>query len=146
MTHKDWRVIKPQHNQICCILNGPAAKKRDLRTLCEQRRSRPACKSPQTGQDLRCSPTQYRDLGGWANWSRSSPFVYALRAFLSAGGPNTVSGRRVFISHKKAVSHVINSRALTSEKPWFNKAIHALLIHGYATFNMIVPGPQICCR
>ena len=27
-----------------------------------------------------------------------------------------------------------------------NKAIHALLMHGYATFNMIIPGPQICCR
>ena len=46
----------------------------------------------------------------------------------------------------KAVSHVINSRALTGEKPYINKAIHALLMHGYATFNTIVPGPQICCR
>ena len=44
------------------------------------------------------------------------------------------------------MSHVINSRALTGEKPCINKAIHALLMHGYATFNMIVPGPQICCR
>ena len=44
------------------------------------------------------------------------------------------------------MSHVINSRALTDEKPCINKAIHALLMHGYATFNMIVPGPQICCR
>ena len=44
--------------------------------------------------------------------------------------------------------HVINSRALTDEKPCItcNKAIYALLMHGYATFNMIVPGPQICCR
>ena len=41
------------------------------------------------------------------------------------------------------MSHVINSRALTGEKPCINKAIHALLTHGYATFNMIVPGPQI---
>ena len=41
------------------------------------------------------------------------------------------------------VSHVINSRALTGEKPCINKAIQALLMHGYATFNMIVPGPQI---
>ena len=47
---------------------------------------------------------------------------------------------------EKAVSHVINSRALTGKKPRINKAIHALLMHGYATFNMIVPGPQICCR
>ena len=47
--------------------------------------------------------------------------------------------------HKK-VSHVINSRALTGEKPCINKAIHALLMHSYATFNTIVPGPQICCR
>ena len=46
----------------------------------------------------------------------------------------------------KAVLHVIDSRALTGEKPWINKAIHALLMHGYATFNMIVPEPQICCR
>ena len=35
---------------------------------------------------------------------------------------------------------------LTGEKPCINKAIHALLMHGYATFNMIVMGPQICCR
>ena len=42
--------------------------------------------------------------------------------------------------------HVINSRALTSEKPCINKAIHALLMHGYATFNVLVPGPPICCR
>ena len=38
--------------------------------------------------------------------------------------------------------HAINSHALTGEKPCINKAIHALLMHGYATFNMIVPGPQ----
>ena len=43
------------------------------------------------------------------------------------------------------MSHVINSRALTGEKPCINKAIHALLMHGYATFNMLVPGPQNCC-
>ena len=41
---------------------------------------------------------------------------------------------------EKVVSRVINSRALTDEKPCINKAIHALLMHGYATFNMIVPG------
>ena len=46
----------------------------------------------------------------------------------------------------KTVSHVINSRALVGEKPCINKAIHVLLMHGYATFNMIVSGPQICCR
>ena len=45
----------------------------------------------------------------------------------------------------KTVSHVINSRALTGEKPCINKAIHALLMHGYTNFNMTVPGPQICC-
>ena len=44
------------------------------------------------------------------------------------------------------MSHVINSRAVTGEKPCINRAIHALLMHGYATFNMIVPGPQNCCR
>ena len=48
--------------------------------------------------------------------------------------------------HKKAVPHVINSRALTSEKPCINKAIHTMSMHGYATFNMPVPGPQNCCR
>ena len=41
--------------------------------------------------------------------------------------------------HKKAVSHVNNSRALTVEKPCINKAT---LMHGYATFNMLVPGLQ----
>ena len=41
---------------------------------------------------------------------------------------------------KKAVLHVINSRALIGEKPCINKAVHALLMHGYATFKMIVPG------
>ena len=35
----------------------------------------------------------------------------------------------------------VKSRALTGEKPCINKAIHALLMHGYATFNMLVPGP-----
>ena len=49
------------------------------------------------------------------------------------------------INASKAVSHV-NSHALTGEKPCINKAIHVLLMHGYATFNMIVLGPQICCR
>ena len=42
--------------------------------------------------------------------------------------------------------HVINSRALTGEKPCINKAIHALLMHSYTTFNMLVRGPQICCH
>ena len=42
--------------------------------------------------------------------------------------------------------HVINSRALTGEMPCINKAIHALLMHGYATFNMPVSGLQNCCR
>ena len=42
--------------------------------------------------------------------------------------------------------HVINSSALTGEKQCINKAIHALLMHGYATFNMIVPELHICCR
>ena len=46
----------------------------------------------------------------------------------------------------KAVPRVINSRALTGEKPCINKAIHALLMHGYAIFNMPVPGPQNSCR
>ena len=53
------------------------------------------------------------------------------------------------------MSHVINSRALTGEKPCINKAIHALLMHGYATFIMsyrghrfaaitrcVLPGPR----
>ena len=41
---------------------------------------------------------------------------------------------------------VINSRALTGKKPCIYKAIHALLMHVYANFNMPVPGPQTCCR
>ena len=44
------------------------------------------------------------------------------------------------------MSHVINSCALSGQKPCINKAIHALLMNSYATFNMIVPGPQICCH
>ena len=36
----------------------------------------------------------------------------------------------------------VKSHALTGEKPCINKAIHALLMHGFATFNMPVPGPQ----
>ena len=36
--------------------------------------------------------------------------------------------------------HVINSRAFTGEKPCINKAIHALLMHGYTIFNMIDRG------
>ena len=42
--------------------------------------------------------------------------------------------------------HIINSHALTGEKPCINKEFHSLLMHGYATFNMVIPGPQICCR
>ena len=49
----------------------------------------------------------------------------------------------IVIIAQKVVPHVIKSRALTGEKPCINKAIHALLKHGYATFNMVVPGPQI---
>ena len=43
------------------------------------------------------------------------------------------------------MSHVINSRALTGEMPCINKdkAIHALLMHGYATFNMLIAGHRI---
>ena len=36
--------------------------------------------------------------------------------------------------------HVNNSRALTGDNPCINKAIHALLMHGLATFNIFVPG------
>ena len=79
------------------------AEKRDLRTYANTENSdQPA--HPQSGQDIRCSPTQCRDLVEYyrtntcsenldpthdcANWSGASPFLYALRAFLSAGGPN----------------------------------------------------------
>ena len=41
-----------------------------------------------------------------------------------------------FIIAYKAVSLVINSRALTGKKPCINKAIHALLMHGYACSKM----------
>ena len=44
------------------------------------------------------------------------------------------------------MSHVINSYALWDEKPCINKAIHELLMHGYATFNMPIPWPQNRCR
>ena len=37
----------------------------------------------------------------------------------------------------------INSCALTSEKLCINKAIQALLMHSYATFNMLIPGHRI---
>ena len=37
------------------------------------------------------------------------------------------------------MSNVNNSRALTGEKPCINNAFHALLMHGYATFNILVP-------
>ena len=37
----------------------------------------------------------------------------------------------------------INSRALTGEKPCINKAILVLLMHGYATFNILIPGHRI---
>ena len=33
---------------------------------------------------------------------------------------------KLILLHKKAVSHIINSRALTGEKPCIKKAIHAL--------------------
>ena len=40
----------------------------------------------------------------------------------------------------KAVPNAINSRALNGEKPCINNEIHALLMHGQAIFNMLVPG------
>ena len=51
------------------------------------------------------------------------------------------------------MSHVINSRAFSGEKRCINKAIHAMLMHGYATFNCngarfaavtrcVLPGPR----
>ena len=43
------------------------------------------------------------------------------------------------------MSHVINSPALTGEKLCINKAIHALLMHGYATFKMNVPAAVTRC-
>ena len=39
--------------------------------------------------------------------------------------------------------HVINSRALTGEKSCINTAIHALLMHGYVTFNMFDRGHRM---
>ena len=47
----------------------------------------------------------------------------------------------ILLYKKQCRVSFINSRALTVEKPCINKAIHALLMLGYATFNMIVPGP-----
>ena len=73
----------------------------------------------------------------------------SLVSFDFIGTDNAIFCSHLFIQklllHKKTVSHVRNSRALTGEKPCINKAIHALLMHGYATFNMLVPGPQNCC-
>ena len=46
------------------------------------------------------------------------------------------------------MSHVIYSHALTGEKPCINKEIHALLMHGYTSFNIVavtrclLPGPR----
>ena len=40
----------------------------------------------------------------------------------------------------KEVSH-FNSRILNGEKQCSLTAIHALLMHGYATFNDSIPGP-----
>ena len=42
---------------------------------------------------------------------------------------NSRSTKRTLL-RKKAVSHVVNSRALKGEKPCINNAIHALLMHG----------------
>ena len=64
-------------------------------------RSRPACASLQSGQDLHYSHTQYtrsdlvEDIGldqtcDCANWYGASPFVYALRVFLSASGLHVI--------------------------------------------------------
>ena len=41
------------------------------------------------------------------------------------------------------MSHIINSHALTGKKPCINNAIHTLLMHDYATFNMLIPGHRI---
>ena len=49
----------------------------------------------------------------------------------------------ICIISQKAVSHFINNCAFTGENLCI-KAIHALFMYGYTTFNMIVPGPQIC--
>ena len=61
----------------------------------------------------------------------------ALTCFLKHLGSNISVAH--YILHKKQC-------ALAGEKPCINKAIHALLMHGYATFNMIIPESQFCCR
>ena len=68
------------------------------------------------------------------------------RVFVMATGAGYHTYVKVLLLLHKKQSHIINSRALTGEKPCINKAIHALLLHGYATFNMPVSGPQNCCR
>ena len=40
------------------------------------------------------------------------------------------------------MSHAINSHVLTRTNPCINKAIHVLLIHGYAVLSMSIPGPS----
>ena len=41
---------------------------------------------------------------------------------------------------QKAVPHVINSRALTGEKPCIKKAIHGPLMQGYVNFHYACTG------
>ena len=70
-------------------INGPAAEKREHVNSKDPDQPAHLC----TGQDLHCSPIQYRDLVEdtgltCANWSGPLPIVHALRAFLSASRPN----------------------------------------------------------
>ena len=42
----------------------------------------------------------------------------------------------------KALSHIINSHVLTSTNPCINKAIHMLLMHGFAVLHISIPRPS----
>ena len=40
----------------------------------------------------------------------------------------------------KTVPHAFNSQVSTSTNPCINKTIHVLLMHGFSTLNILVPG------
>ena len=95
----------------------------------------------------------------WSEWNLL--IIYCIKSSVASAQAHNIKmtsyQRRcdVITSHRRCYDviltlcahwNVSHSRELTSEKPCINKAIHVLLMHGYATFNIIVPGPQVCCR
>ena len=43
----------------------------------------------------------------------------------------------------KSLQHAFNSHFSTGTYPCINKAIHVLLMHGFGTLNILVPGHYI---